>query len=124
MAAVGRRALCVIAVVVLAVSAFARPAAADNIRDQQWHIPALHIPQAQTISQGEGVVVGLPDTGVDGKLAELAGAVLPGKAFGEGNDTDARVDYFGHGTAMAGLIAGRGLPNGAGVLGVAPKALL
>ncbi|MFG2037069.1 type VII secretion-associated serine protease mycosin [Dactylosporangium sp. NPDC048998] len=101
-----------------------RPAAADNIRDQQWHLTALGIPQAQKISQGDGVVVAVLDTGVEAKHAELAGAVLPGKGFGEGNDTDGRFDFLGHGTAMAGLIAGRGLPNGGGVLGVAPKAMI
>ncbi|MEV8512424.1 S8 family serine peptidase [Dactylosporangium sp. NPDC051484] len=110
--------------IVLAVMAAACPAAADNIRDLQWHLAALSIPEAQKISQGEGVMVGLPDTGVDVKHAELTEAVLPGKGFGEGNDTDGMVDFLGHGTAMAGLIAGRGLPNGGGVLGVAPKAMI
>ncbi|MFI5908692.1 S8 family serine peptidase [Dactylosporangium sp. NPDC051541] len=102
----------------------ARPAQADNIRDQQWHLAALRIPEAQQLSQGAGVVVALPDTGVDTEHAELTDAVLPGKGFGEGNKTDGRVDFIGHGTAMAGLIAGRGLPGGGGVLGIAPKAMI
>ncbi|WP_432995154.1 S8 family serine peptidase [Dactylosporangium sp. CA-233914] len=102
----------------------ANPAVADSIRDQEWHLAALRIPEAQQVSQGEGVVVAVADTGVDDRHAELAGAVLPGKGFGEGNNSDGRVDRIGHGTAMAGLIAGRGLPNGGGVLGVAPKAMV
>jgi type VII secretion-associated serine protease mycosin len=101
-----------------------QPAAADDIRDQQWHLATLGIPQAQKISQGDGVIVAVLDTGVDTKHAELAGAVLPGKGFGEGNNTDGRFDPVGHGTAMAGLIAGRGLPNGGGVLGIAPKSTI
>ncbi|MER7005086.1 S8 family serine peptidase [Dactylosporangium sp. NPDC000555] len=119
-----RRASATVLAIVLVVMGAARPVAADNIRTLQWHLAALSIPEAQKISQGEGVVVGLPDTGVDVKHTELAEAVLPGKGFGEGNDTDGRVDFLGHGTAMAGLIAGRGLPNGGGVLGVAPKAMV
>lgn len=110
--------------VVVLLLAAARPAAADNVRDQQWHLAALSIPSAQNVSQGEGVVVAVADTGVETDHAELAGAVLPGKGFGEGNDTDGRTDEIGHGTAMAGLIAGRGLPNGGGVLGVAPRAMI
>ncbi|WP_433084756.1 S8 family serine peptidase [Dactylosporangium sp. CA-052675] len=123
-AALRRAGACLLAVVVM-VLAGVRPAAADNIRDQQWHLAALRIPEAHRISQGEGVVVGLPDTGVDTKHAELDGAVLPGKGFGEGNsDFDGRGDFIGHGTAMAGLIAGRGLPGNGGVLGIAPKAMI
>ncbi|MGI5244440.1 S8 family serine peptidase [Dactylosporangium sp. CA-139066] len=110
------------AVVVLLLTA--RPAAADKVRDQEWHLAALGIRQAQGISQGDGVVVAVLDTGVDAQHAELSGAVLPGRGFGEGNTTDGRTDSVGHGTAMAGLIAGRGLPNGGGVLGVAPKAMI
>lgn len=62
------------------------------------------------------------DTGVDDRSGELAGAILPGKEFGERPTGDGRADTDGHGTAMAGIIAGRGLPNRAGVLGIAPKA--
>jgi type VII secretion-associated serine protease mycosin len=97
-------------------------ARADGIRDRQWHLNTLRIAQAQEISQGAGVVVAVTDTGVSDRHGELAGAVLPGKEFGEQPTGDGKGDTDGHGTAMAGLIAGRGLPNGAGVLGVAPKA--
>ncbi|MEU0552616.1 S8 family serine peptidase [Dactylosporangium sp. NPDC006015] len=100
----------------------AAPASADSVRDRQWHLPALDIARAHQNSQGEGVVVAVADTGVDDRHGELAGAVLPGKEFGEGASGDGRADTDGHGTAMAGLIAGRGLANGAGVLGIAPKA--
>ncbi|MGI5178077.1 S8 family serine peptidase [Dactylosporangium sp. CA-152071] len=97
-------------------------AAADEIRDRQWHLAALDIPAAQRLSQGEGVLVAVADTGVDARRGELAAAVVAGKEFGEQAGGDGRTDTDGHGTAMAGLIAGRGLASNAGVLGVAPKA--
>ncbi|WP_433217045.1 type VII secretion-associated serine protease mycosin [Dactylosporangium sp. CS-047395] len=112
------------ALIVLALSVHPRPALADSIRDRAWHLRALNIAEAHKVSQGAGVIVAVIDTGVDDKHAELAGAVLPGKAYGEGNATDGRVDRVGHGTAMAGVIAGRGLPNDGGVLGIAPKAMI
>ena len=124
MTAVARRFAAVVATLALFVVVGAASAWADNVRDLEWHLAALDIPAAHRISQGEGVVVGLPDTGVDTKTAELAGAVLPGKEFGEGAHGDGHFDPIGHGTAMAGLIAGRGLPNGGGVLGIAPKSVI
>jgi type VII secretion-associated serine protease mycosin len=100
------------------------PAAADEIRDRQWHLAALQIAQAQQLSQGDGVLVAVTDTGVDDRHKELAGAVIPGREFGEQPTGNGKADTDGHGTAMAGIIAGRGLPNDAGVLGIAPKATI
>ncbi|WP_327005573.1 S8 family serine peptidase [Dactylosporangium sp. NBC_01737] len=97
-------------------------AEADEIRDRQWHLAALRIPEAQSLSQGDGVLVAVADTGVDARRGELAEAVTAGKEFGEQANGDGRTDTDGHGTAMAGLIAGRGLADGSGVLGIAPKA--
>ncbi|WP_433057784.1 S8 family serine peptidase [Dactylosporangium sp. CS-033363] len=120
----GRAGACLAAIVAVLVTG-ASPARADTVRDQEWHLAALRIAEAHEVSQGEGVVVALPDTGVDTKHAELAGALLPGKGFGEGNEqSDGTGDFIGHGTAMAGLIAGRGLPGGGGILGIAPKAMI
>lgn len=115
-----------LACVALSIVVFGMPdvARADNIRDRQWHLKALQIAQAQELSQGTGVVVAVTDTGVDDRHGELSGAVLPGKEFGEQPTGDGKSDTDGHGTAMAGLIAGRGLPGGAGVLGIAPKATI
>lgn len=100
------------------------PAHADSVRDREWHLAALDVARAHQTSQGEGVLVAVADTGVDDRHGELAGAVVAGKEFGEGASGDGRADTDGHGTAMAGLIAGRGLPSGAGVLGIAPKATI
>ncbi|GAA2367279.1 type VII secretion-associated serine protease mycosin [Dactylosporangium salmoneum] len=107
----------------LAATAFPAPAFADSIRDMQWHLRFLHIADAHKISQGEGVVVAVEDSGVDTTSPELASAVIPGKDFG-GNTGDGRYDIVGHGTAMAGLIAGRGKGGNNGVLGIAPKSTI
>ncbi|WP_433618979.1 S8 family serine peptidase [Dactylosporangium sp. CA-139114] len=99
------------------------PALADSVRDQQWHLGFMHVTEAQRISQGEGVLVAVADTGVAATVPELAGAVVPGKDFG-GNTGDGTRDPAGHGTAMATLIAGHGRGTGKGVLGIAPRATI
>ncbi|MFF1836333.1 type VII secretion-associated serine protease mycosin [Streptomyces sp. NPDC058231] len=100
------------------------PARADTIRPQQWGLQALHTDRAWQTTRGKGITVAVVDTGVDGSLPDLAGQVLPGKdmiGFGarRGDRSWAR-----HGTAMAGIIAGRGhgVGRGDGVLGIAPDA--
>jgi type VII secretion-associated serine protease mycosin len=108
--------LSAVAVLMFAVSGPTAPASARS--DQQWYLDFLHIPQAQAISQGEGVVVAVVDTGVDGRHPDLAANVLPGTDLvTPPASADGRVDNDGHGTGMAGLIAAHG-----GVLGIAPKA--
>ncbi|MEV4511847.1 S8 family serine peptidase [Dactylosporangium sp. NPDC049525] len=114
----------VLAAVVVSLPALPIAASADTIRDRQWHLASLEVVRAQQFSVGEGVLVAVADTGVDDRQGELAGAVIEGKEFGEGASGNGKADTDGHGTAMAGLIAGRGLPNGAGVLGIAPKATI
>ena len=92
-----------------------RAGAADPVRDAQWHLDFLHVAEAHGHSQGEGVVVGVVDTGVDASHPDLAGGVLPG--FVVGPPGDSLLDIDGHGTAMAGLIMAHGR-----ALGIAPKA--
>lgn len=69
------------------------------------------------------MVVAVVDSGVDATHTDLAASVLPPVAV-NGNTDSARFDPDGHGTALAGVIAGQG--HGAnranGVLGVAPDA--
>jgi type VII secretion-associated serine protease mycosin len=87
----------------------------DPIRQEQWHLKFLRIDEVHRVTRGAGVVVGLIDTGVDNH-PDLAGSVLPGADFGP-LKSDGRKDISGHGTAMAGLIAGHGR-----ILGIAPEA--
>lgn len=104
----------------VAVLAWSAPALADDIRAKQWHLTYLRIAEAQRISQGEGVTVGLIDTGVNAAHPDLAGNVLAGTDFYR-PPGDGLTDRAGHGTAMAGLIAAHG-HDGGGALGIAPKA--
>ncbi len=70
-----------------------------------------------TQETGAGMIVAVLDTGVDGAHPDLAGAVLPGRDFLNGDDDS--TDDSGHGTAMAGLIAGR-VEGDWGIAGIAP----
>ncbi|PWU52961.1 type VII secretion-associated serine protease mycosin [Micromonospora sp. S4605] len=92
-----------------------------RIRSDQWHLRYLKIDQAHRISQGEGVTVAVPDTGVD-PHPDLRGNLLPGTSIIAGGHDDGRGDQSGHGTGMAGLIAAHGRSGTTGALGVAPKA--
>ncbi|BCL15639.1 type VII secretion-associated serine protease mycosin [Micromonospora sagamiensis] len=98
----------------------ATPAHADRIRDDQWHLRFLNVAEAHRITQGEGVVVALPDTGVD-PHPDLRNNLLPGTDIIAGGSGDGRRDRNSHGTTMAGLIAAHGRGT-SGALGIAPAA--
>ncbi|WP_067069037.1 type VII secretion-associated serine protease mycosin [Carbonactinospora thermoautotrophica] len=86
----------------------------------QWALQKLRAQEAWKYTQGEGVTVGLVDSGADATHPDLKGQVVPGKDFYRGTG-DGTTDPDGHGTAMASIIAGTGhAPSG--VLGLAPKA--
>ncbi|WP_412544487.1 S8 family serine peptidase [Longispora sp. K20-0274] len=96
---------------------------ADTVRGLSWHLDYLRIGAAHAISQGEGVIVAVIDSGVDAGHPDLVGQVLPGWGIGGDAAPDGRTDSDpkGHGTGMAGLIAGKG-GGDQHVLGIAPKA--
>ncbi len=107
----------------LLVSAAAVPARADSTREKQWFLDAMKADEMWRTSTGSGITVAVIDTGVDPNNPNLAGQVLPGRDFSEGQPGDAHVDYDGHGTSMATLIAGRGSVDGPeGPFGLAPGA--
>ena len=91
--------------------------------DGQWYLDSLHIRQAQEISTGRGVTVAVIDSGIDKTRPALEGQVVEGKCFGGAEGTDPTLDFVGHGTAMAGLIAGNGKDR-RHILGLAPRAKL
>ncbi|WP_435821698.1 type VII secretion-associated serine protease mycosin [Micromonospora parva] len=95
--------------------------AATLIRREQWHLDYLKIHEVQNISRGMGVVVAVPDTGVD-PHPDLRRNLLPGRDFILGGNGDGRRDSDSHGTSMAGLIAAHGQGGNIGALGIAPEA--
>ncbi|WP_431774763.1 type VII secretion-associated serine protease mycosin [Streptomyces cucumeris] len=71
------------------------------------------------VSKGKGVTVAVLDTGVNASLPELRGQLLKGTdASHQGSDP--HKDPDGHGSNMAGIIAGTGA--GGGLQGLAPEA--
>jgi subtilisin family serine protease len=68
---------------------------------------------------GKGVVVAIIDTGIDYTHPDLAGKLIGGYDFVNG-DADP-MDDNGHGTHVAGIIAGKAAKEG-GITGVAPDA--
>jgi subtilisin family serine protease len=76
----------------------------------QWAPQAMHLAQAQARSRGAGVRVAVLDTGVDFNHPLLAGRLLPGRDFVDGDNDPSevlgpRLGAYGHGTHVAGLIA-------------------
>ncbi|NJP34095.1 type VII secretion-associated serine protease mycosin [Micromonospora thermarum] len=92
----------------------------DQVRDEQWQIDALRATTAWRTSTGSGVIVAVIDSGVDASHPDLAGQVLPGLDL-VGPEGTAEPDPVGHGTTVAGLIAGRN-DDSRGVVGLAPEA--
>ncbi|GIF65148.1 hypothetical protein Ais01nite_31830 [Asanoa ishikariensis] len=97
------------------------PIPADSVRDEQWQLGELRAKNAWRYSTGSGVIVAVIDSGVDASHEDLAGQVLPGKDLVKEGGGDGHTDPVGHGTTVAGLIAGRS-DDDDGVMGLAPNA--
>jgi hypothetical protein len=125
------------AIVVLAIPGFgpapasagtstpsARDAASDTVHDQEWWLAGLHVTQAWQASEGAGITVAVLGTGVDASDPNLPGAVITGPDY-TGSGREPGSPYWGvEGTAVAGIIAGRGYDGNwnAGIVGIAPDA--
>lgn len=79
---------------------------------------AINLARARTVYDGSGVAVALVDTGV-AQVPDLAARVTERVDFTSEKDG---LDSFGHGTHMAGLIAGDGTASAGGYTGAAPGA--
>jgi len=106
----------------------APPAHADQIRDLEYWLADYGFSEAWNTTRGAGVTVAVIDTGVDGSVAELRGAVVGGTDVSGLGSADGQtpvggdVQDSGHGTMVASLLAGRGTGDGTGMIGVAPEA--
>ncbi|WP_246103507.1 type VII secretion-associated serine protease mycosin [Streptomyces piniterrae] len=92
----------------------------DDIKETPWSLQRLLTNQMWEFGKGEGIRVGVIDTGIDAGNKQLAPAI------GEGGkslvkDGNATVDKVGHGSKVAGIIAARPKP-GSGFVGIAPGA--
>lgn len=83
----------------------------------QWAVSNLRLAQAHNISQGQGIIIAVLDTGVDMAHPLLAGHLIPGYDFVENDDHPAETrdgldqdgdglvdEGAGHGTHIAGII--------------------
>jgi subtilisin family serine protease len=111
------------AAAVLAMAVSAAPAQADSVRDaQMWVLDALHVPAAWSVTQGQGVIVAVIDSGVNPNVSDLVGSVTTGPNYTGVNTPESNPNWGVHGTWMASLIAGHGHDGGgSGIIGVAPK---
>lgn len=110
----------VLAALLVGIAA-ATPSHAASIRSKQWHLTAMEAEEMWKITRGEGVTVAVIDSGVDDKNPDLHGQVLEGKDLAPATKGYQHTDYSGHGTGMAGLIAGTGKSGGGdGAFGLAP----
>ncbi|MEU5364614.1 type VII secretion-associated serine protease mycosin [Streptomyces sp. NPDC005925] len=109
----------------LLAAAAGTQARAEPTREEQWFLDAMKAEQMWQTSTGEGVTVAVIDTGVDPDNPDLKGRVLPGKDLAPDQPGDEHADYEGHGTGMAGLIAGTGAYGGGnGAFGLAPGVMI
>ncbi|WP_327724195.1 type VII secretion-associated serine protease mycosin [Streptomyces europaeiscabiei] len=107
----------------LLVGTLSVSAHAASTREDQWFLDAMKAEQMWQTSTGKGIKVAVIDTGVDPTNPDLKGRILPGKDYAEDQPGDEHTDYEGHGTGMAGLIAGTGAYGGGeGAFGLAPGA--
>ncbi|MER7590242.1 type VII secretion-associated serine protease mycosin [Micromonospora sp. NPDC127501] len=97
------------------------PGGNTSLTDAPWALRRLEPSSAWPLSRGAGVTVAVIDSGVSAAHPLLKGQVLEGRDFNGLAARQGQCDEAGHGTLIAGIIAGR---EGAGVpfSGVAPAA--
>lgn len=91
----------------------------DPMLLEQWSLAATNVPRAWDFTRGTGVTVAVLDTGVDYVHPDLQGRVDRGRDFVDQDDDP--MDGQGHGTHVAGIVAG-GADDNYGIAGVAPNA--
>jgi subtilisin family serine protease len=109
---------------------------AEPLADLQWDMDQMDVSAAHRRATGDGVTVGIIDTGVDASHPDIAPNFDAGLSRNFTMDIPAidgacevatcidpaNVDQGGHGTHVAGIVAGAS--NGIGTSGVAPDATI
>lgn len=87
-------------------------------------VEIIQAPEIWSETKGKGITVAVLDTGCDTDHPDLVDRIIGGYNFtkDDGGDSLKFEDYNGHGTHVAGTIAGN--LNDSGVVGVAPEANL
>ncbi|KAB1864096.1 S8 family serine peptidase [Microbacterium algeriense] len=100
----------------------------DPVRASEYWLDGARIREAWQTTRGEGVTIAVIDTGI-GKVPQTFGdAVVGGTDVSGAGRADGRTPLGAvdgdHGSWVASLAAGRGAPDGTGMIGVAPEANL
>lgn len=98
----------------------------DPVRASEYWLDGARIREAWQTTRGEGVTIAVIDTGI-GKVPQTFGeAVVGGTDVSGAGSSDGRTPLGAvdgdHGSWVASLAAGRGAPDGTGMIGVAPEA--
>ncbi|MEU7806160.1 MULTISPECIES: type VII secretion-associated serine protease mycosin [unclassified Micromonospora] len=86
-----------------------------------WALSRLDPAAAWRVGKGAGITVAVIDSGVSPSHPLLRGRVLPGEDFNQLVRLQGQCDLVGHGTMVAGIIAGRE-GTGSPYTGIAPEA--
>ena len=89
----------------------------DLVRSKEYWLDSHGIRAAWSTTQGAGVTVAVIDTGIDGRVPELRGAVVGGADFSGRGAADGQTpvgsgESADHATMVASLLAGRGTGSG------------
>jgi type VII secretion-associated serine protease mycosin len=96
------------------------PRITNSLPDQPWPLRRLRPDLVWPLTRGQGVVVAVIDSGVSPNHPALAGQVRSGDDLVQGG-THGWCDESGHGTIIAGIIAGKQTTS-SGFYGIAPGA--
>ncbi|PLV59347.1 S8 family serine peptidase [Thermotoga sp. KOL6] len=94
----------------------------ENLETFQWPLETFDATEVWQEATGNGVIVAVLDTGVDGTHPDLQGQLVTGYDPVSGNviSPNEDSDSVGHGTHVAGIIAGK--RDGVGITGLAYNA--